>query len=43
MNDRQQVVFIVNGKKTVQQGPFTQIIWPSTRPMRRGKKCLLQA
>lgn len=31
MNERQQVVYIANGRKTVEQGPFTKIIWPSTQ------------
>ena len=31
VNDRQQVVYIINGQRTVEQGPFTKIIWPSTR------------
>jgi len=31
VNERQQVVYIANGRKTVEQGPFTKIIWPSTQ------------
>mmetsp|Transcript_33245 Transcript_33245/g.79656 ORF Transcript_33245/g.79656 Transcript_33245/m.79656 type:complete len:633 (-) Transcript_33245:169-2067(-) len=31
VNERQQVVFISNTGRTVEQGPFTRIIWPSTR------------
>ena len=32
VNDRQQVVYISNTGRTTEQGPFTKIIWPSTRP-----------
>jgi len=31
VNDRQQVVYISNTGRTTEQGPFTKIIWPSTR------------
>ncbi|CAE7928468.1 unnamed protein product [Symbiodinium sp. KB8] len=31
VNDRQQVVYISNTGRTTEQGPFTKIIWPTTR------------
>ena len=40
VNDRQQVVYISNTGRTTEQGPFTKIIWPTTRPGRQTLKDL---